>query len=149
MLHQHWIIVGLVLLFSCAACTEQPSSAAPSQTSTGAASNEAGPEAKSKEPSQEESSDAWREQRLATGKKAYEQACASCHDEGLDGAPAIGDRETWSNRSPLWSAVLFEHSKTGYLKMPAQGDREDLTDKSVEAAGEYMLSETFPELPLD
>jgi cytochrome c5 len=140
MVHRHWIVVGLVVLFSCAACTEQPSSAAPKET---------GPEAASKQASQEESADSWREQRLATGKKAYEQACASCHDEGLDGAPAIGDRETWSNRSPLWSAVLFEHSKTGYLKMPAKGDHEELTDQSVEAAGEYMLSVTFPELPLD
>ena len=140
MVHRHWIIVGLVTLFSCAACTEQPSSAASKETS---------PEAASKQAKQEESGDAWREQRLATGKKAYEQACASCHDEGLDGAPAIGDKEAWSDRSPLWSAVLFEHSKTGYLKMPARGDHEDLTDKSVEAAGEYMLSVTFPEMPLD
>ena len=142
MVHRHWIIVGLVILFSCAACTEQPSST----TST---PKETNPEVASKQASQEESGDAWREQRLAAGKKAYDQACASCHDEGLDGAPAIGDRETWSNRSPLRSAVLFEHSKTGYLKMPAKGDHEELTDQSVEAAGEYMLSVTFPEMPLD
>jgi len=142
MLHHHWIVVGLVLLFSCTACTEQPSSAA-------SASKEDSQAAVSEDNSQEESADSWREQRLATGKKAYEQACASCHDEGLDGAPAIGDEEAWSDRSPLWSAVLFEHSKTGYLKMPARGDHEDLTDKSVEAAAEYMLSITYPELPLD
>jgi len=142
MLHHHWIVVGLVLLFSCTACTEQPSSAA-------SASKEDSQAAVSEDNSQEESADSWREQRLATGKKAYEQACASCHDEGLDGAPAIGDKEAWSDRSPLWSAVLFEHSKTGYLKMPARGDHEDLTDKSVEAAAEYMLSITYPELPLD
>ena len=24
---------------------------------------------------------------------AYELACAACHDEGLNGAPAVGDRE--------------------------------------------------------
>jgi len=131
MVHRHYIIVGLLFLFSCAAHNDQPVSTAP---------NEAG---------QEETADSWREQRLATGKKVYEQACASCHDEGQDGAPAIGDRDSWSNRSPLWSAVLFEHSKTGYLKMPAKGSHQELTDRSVEAAGEYMLSVTFPEMPLD
>lgn len=98
---------------------------------------------------QQAAAESWRERRLAFGKEVYQQACASCHDEGLDGAPAIGDRETWSNRSPLWSAVLFEHSKTGYLTMPAKGAHDELTDQSVEAAGEYMLSVTFPELPLD
>jgi cytochrome c5 len=142
MTQHHWIIVGLLILFSCAACTEQPSPAAsaPEENSQAAASEDN---------SQEESGDSWREQRLATGKKAYELACASCHDEGLDGAPAIGNKEAWSDRSPLWSAVLFEHSKTGFLKMPARGDHEELTDQSVEAAGEYMLSVTFPEMPLD
>ena len=91
----------------------------------------------------------WRESYLLLGKETYERACASCHDEGLDGAPAIGDRGTWSERSPLWSAVLLEHAKNGYLEMPARGGYPELTDRSVEAAGEYMLSKTFPELPLD
>ena len=98
---------------------------------------------------QKEAVDSWRERRLEYGKEVYEQACASCHDEGVDGAPAIGDRQAWSERSPLWSAVLFEHSKAGYLKMPGKGDHEELTDRSVDAAGEYLLSVTFPELPLD
>jgi cytochrome c5 len=142
MVHRHWIIIGLLLFFSCAACTEQPS---PAATAPEEVSLNTAPEDTAKE----EEENPYREQRLAAGKKAYEQACASCHDEGLDGAPAIGDRETWSNRSPLWSAVLFEHSKTGYLTMPAKGAHDELTDQSVEAAGEYMLSVTFPELPLD
>jgi cytochrome c5 len=101
------------------------------------------------EAEQKEAVDSWRERRLIYGKEVYEQACASCHDEGVDEAPAIGDRQAWSERSTLWSAVLFEHSKAGYLKMPGKGDHAELTDHSVDAAGEYMLSVTFPELPLD
>ena len=27
-----------------------------------------------------------------TGRQAYDQVCASCHDEGVDGAPRTGDR---------------------------------------------------------
>ena len=91
----------------------------------------------------------WRERRLAFGKGIYEQSCAACHDEGTDGAPAIGDREAWSRRSPLWMGVLLEHAKLGYLGMPAKGNHPELTDRAVDAAGEYMLSETFPEKPLD
>lgn len=93
--------------------------------------------------------DIWRERRLSYGKSVYEQVCASCHDKGLDGAPAIGDREEWSTRSPLWLAVLFEHAKSGFLEMPAKGGDALLSDQAVDAAGEYMLSVTFPEKPLD
>jgi cytochrome c5 len=91
----------------------------------------------------------WRENRLALGKAVYEKTCSACHDDGLDGAPAIGDQQAWSQRSPLWSAVLFEHSKSGYLDMPAKGAHPELSDQEVDAASEYMLSTTFPEMPLD
>ena len=81
------------------------------------------------------------------GKQAYDQACASCHDEGVDGAPKTGDREAWAGRSWLWEAVLFEHAKDGYLSMPAKGGDESLDDAAVEMAAEYMLTKTFPDAP--
>ena len=96
-----------------------------------------------------QASEVWRERRLEQGEQVYRHACASCHDEGLNGAPAIGDREVWSDRSPMWSAVLFEHSRNGYMLMPAKGSHQELTDLEVDAASEYLLSQTFPEMPLD
>lgn len=89
----------------------------------------------------------WRDRYLELGKETYEAACASCHAEGTDDAPAIGDRAAWSTRSPLWSAILLEHAKDGFLGMPASGGQPALTERAVEAAGEYMLGETFPEMP--
>ena len=91
----------------------------------------------------------WRERYLALGRETYEAACASCHDEGKDSSPTMGDRESWANRSPLWSAILIEHAKSGYLGMPSKGGQSELSDNAIQAAGEYMLSETFPELPID
>lgn len=79
------------------------------------------------------------------GQAAYERACARCHDEGIDGAPAIGDRQAWASRSPLWVAVLAEHAKDGYLDMPAKGGDPDITDEEVAAAAEYMLTVTHPD----
>jgi len=96
-----------------------------------------------------EASEVWRERRLELGEQVYQHACASCHDEGLQGAPAIGDREVWSRRSPMWAAVLFEHSRNGFMEMPAKGSHQELTDLEVDAASEYLLSQTFPEMPLD
>ena len=97
----------------------------------------------------ESASESRREERLSYGKKIYTLACASCHDPGAGPAPDIGKRDDWSGRSRLWCAVLFEHAKGGYLDMPAKGDRPELSGKDVDAAAEYMLGVTFPELPLD
>jgi len=91
----------------------------------------------------------WREDRLALGKATYETACASCHDTGNQDAPVTGIREQWEGRSHMWQAVLFNHAKSGWLEMPAKGGKTALSDESVEAATEYMLGVTYPELPKD
>ena len=92
---------------------------------------------------------AWRERYLALGKDVFDWACASCHASDEGNAPQMGVRDNWSDRSPLWSAVLLEHAREGYLEMPAKGGHPYLSDRAVQAAGEYMLGETFPELPTD
>lgn len=84
-------------------------------------------------------------QELLAGQAAYERVCASCHEEGVDGAPATGDREAWAGRSALWVAVLEEHAINGYLKMPAKGGDLSLSDAEVSAAATYMLTLTHPE----
>lgn len=81
-----------------------------------------------------------------SGKQAYEKVCAECHDEGVDGAPRTGDRDTWTGRSWLWEAVLFEHAKSGYMTMPAKGGEDTLDDAIVEMAAEYMLAKTYPDV---
>jgi len=84
-----------------------------------------------------------------SGAEAYQVACASCHESGSNGAPATGDSDAWSGRSPHWEAVLFNHAKEGYMQMPARGGKPELSDRSVVAAAEYMLSITYPDRPPD
>jgi cytochrome c5 len=91
----------------------------------------------------------WREDRLELGERTYDQGCASCHEDGENGAPRTGVREDWEGRSKMWQAVLFNHAKAGYLEMPSKGGQPELSDEAVEAAAEYMLGRTFPELPRD
>jgi cytochrome c5 len=81
------------------------------------------------------------------GQDAYERVCAGCHQDGLNGAPAVGDREAWAARSSLWVGVLEEHAKSGYLAMPARGGDPAASDREVAAAAEYMLTLTHPDLP--
>ena len=96
-----------------------------------------------------ESAPSWREEHLALGKKTYERVCASCHDSGAHGAPRIGVAEDWSGRSDMWEAVLLPHARAGYLDMPGKGGHPELTDEEVDAAAEYMLGRTLPDLPRD
>ena len=81
------------------------------------------------------------------GQQAYEEICAVCHEEGLDGAPRTESREDWEGRSWLWEAVLFEHARCGYEDMPAKGGCTTLDDVTVTKAAEYMMALTYPELP--
>ena len=84
-----------------------------------------------------------------SGEDAYEAQCAGCHETGLNGAPVVGDKAYWESRSKLWHSVLVDHAKTGYLDMPPRGGRQDLSDATIEAAVDYMLSLTYPEMPRD
>jgi len=80
-----------------------------------------------------------------TGKQAYEEICAGCHNEGVNGAPRTGDRDAWDGRSRLWEAVLTEHAKQGYGDMPARGGANILSDAETIKAADYMLTLTYPE----
>lgn len=83
------------------------------------------------------------------GETAFLEHCAGCHEDGVQGAPRIGEPSEWEFRSSLWQAVLMEHAKQGYYDMPARGGKANLPDEIVNAAAEYMLEKTFPERPMD
>jgi cytochrome c5 len=87
--------------------------------------------------------------RLEEGRQAFERHCSECHDNPATDAPTAGDKGDWANRSKLWEAVLSEHAKKGYLEMPARGGAEDASDYEVQAAAEYMLTISHPDLPHD
>jgi len=126
--HLFYLVGGLVFLVGCSQGSEE---SIPAAVSDGV------------------HAESWREGRMLAGKEAYESACAGCHDAGEGDAPALGDREAWSGRSDLWTAVLSGHATAGYLDMPEKGGHGELSDDDVSAAVEYMLQKTFPERPRD
>jgi len=95
-------------------------------------------------PSQQQTDSMW-----SSGKLAYENICAGCHEKGVDGAPQTGDREAWDDRSRLWAAVLSEHARQGYGAMPARGGMDTLSDADINKAAEYMMRLTYPETHRD
>lgn len=83
------------------------------------------------------------------GEAAYLEYCATCHDDGMFGAPRMGEPMDWEVRSSLWQAVLMEHARQGYYDMPARGGRSDLSDETINAAAEFMLENTYRDRPKD
>ena len=87
--------------------------------------------------------------RLEDGRRAYESYCKNCHENEVSEAPGTRQESDWAERSKLWEAVLFEHAEKGYLEMPAKGGVEGMSEYDVEAAAEYMVTITHPEMPHD
>lgn len=81
---------------------------------------------------------------LHAGREVYLAECALCHDEGEEGAPALGDRAQWDQRSAQDLAILLDHALNGFIgedgEMPARGGTDTLTDEEVTRAVRFMLA---------
>lgn len=75
---------------------------------------------------------------LHQGKRIYSKACARCHDSGSNGAPRLGDGNSWGGRRFEWFSVMQHHASNGFLKMPAMGKHGKLTDQDIANAVFYM-----------
>lgn len=78
----------------------------------------------------------------AAGEDSYKKACAACHDQGVAGAPRLGDRAAWEPRikqgmDALYTVGLKGKPGTG---MMAKGGNASLSDADVKAAVDYMVS---------
>lgn len=76
-----------------------------------------------------------------SGKAVYEQTCATCHGSGVMDAPKLGDKNAWSMRIAQGKAKLVEHADYGFKSMPPHGGNDDLSDKDVEVAVDYMVEQ--------
>jgi cytochrome c5 len=81
-----------------------------------------------------------------SGPQVFNQACNACHGGGINGAPKPGDTADWSPRIAQGLATLRKHAIEGYQGskgvMPAKGGFLNLSDAEVEAAVEYMVSQS-------
>ena len=83
---------------------------------------------------------------VSQGEQIWSKTCAVCHSQGLGGSPPIGNVKMWAPRIAQGLPVLYEHAKNGYSgntgEMPARGGNPALTDKEIELAVEYMVSQS-------
>ena len=80
-------------------------------------------------------------QELATersGEEVVMKQCVNCHDEGVGGAPKIGDLETWVQRMKQGLGYLVRSAIRGHGGMPPRGGQANLTDSELRSAILYM-----------
>lgn len=81
---------------------------------------------------------------LQEGRKLWLLNCESCHGYGIAEAPIPMQPDDWKHRVIKDRQLLYRHAIEGfvgedYSMMPARGGNEELDDKQVKAAVDYML----------
>ncbi|HVY22971.1 MAG TPA: c-type cytochrome [Steroidobacteraceae bacterium] len=77
-----------------------------------------------------------------SGEQLYTQTCSACHASGVLNAPKFGDKALWAPRIAKGMDTLHQHALHGFNNMPAKGGAVTVSDKSVMAAVDYMVSKS-------
>jgi cytochrome c5 len=77
----------------------------------------------------------------AKGEDTYKKACAVCHDQGIAGAPKLGDKAAWDPRIKQGKEALYTVGIKGKpgTGMVAKGGNASLSDADVKAAVDFMM----------
>lgn len=79
---------------------------------------------------------------LPNGKSVYEKSCSACHGTGVAGTPKMGDTAAWAPRIKAGPSALYASALKGKNAMPAKGGNPSLTDAEVQAAVNYIISQS-------
>lgn len=75
------------------------------------------------------------------GKNVYDKNCSSCHNEGLNGAPKIGDKKIWEPLIAKNIDVLVQNVANG-KNHPQNGSCKDCTTSEIIEAIKYIVSKS-------
>lgn len=76
----------------------------------------------------------------ADPKQTFESICMACHGTGVMGAPKLGDKAAWKPRIAQGKDTLYKHAIHGFKNMPAKGGHAELSDETIHAVVDYMVS---------
>jgi cytochrome c5 len=81
------------------------------------------------------------------GERVYNQVCFTCHDQGVFGAPKLGEALDWTDRVSKGKSVLNYNAIEGYAGskgfMPPRGGDLSLSDLEVKEAVQYMIDKSW------
>lgn len=73
----------------------------------------------------------------------YNKSCATCHNAGVAGAPALGDIAAWEPRIAKGMDVLYNNGINGIPPaMPQRGLCFSCSDDDIRAIVDYMVAES-------
>ena len=75
-----------------------------------------------------------------TGEQIVAAACGSCHREGANGSPKLGDKNAWLPRLQKGINELVLSDIHGHNKMPSRGGFANLSDIDIRAAVSFMVT---------
>jgi cytochrome c5 len=75
-----------------------------------------------------------------SGKEVVDSTCIQCHGSGAQGAPTVGDRAAWSQRSQQGLSNLTQTALKGIRGMPAHGGNPGLSDLELARAITYIVN---------
>jgi cytochrome c5 len=76
-----------------------------------------------------------------SGEQVYNQVCKTCHENGIAGAPKVGDKAAWSRIIAQGLATSLDHAVKGIRAMPPKGGNPDFENIEVERAIVYMANQ--------
>jgi cytochrome c5 len=76
-----------------------------------------------------------------SGADTYKFVCSSCHEVGIDGAPILDDKTAWMHRINQGIDKLYASTLNGKCKVLVQAERKDLSDQTIKAAVDYIISQ--------
>ena len=76
------------------------------------------------------------------GQSTYNEACISCHNPGISGAPRLGDTDAWQVRAARGRQTLVNSTINGLNSMPAKGMCWQCTDEDLGDAVDYILEQS-------
>ncbi len=81
---------------------------------------------------------------LDNGKVVYNKVCIACHMTGVAGAPALKDKDRWTEIAAKGMKQLHHDAIEGFTGkhgvMPARGSCTDCSDQDLYDAVAYMLN---------
>lgn len=79
------------------------------------------------------------------GEQVYRKVCFACHDQGVGGAPKLGDKADWGPRVKQGHDTLLKHALDGFQGkagfMPARGACGDCSDGDIKTAVEFLTKQ--------
>ena len=81
-------------------------------------------------------------QAQAGVEETYKAKCMACHDNGIAGAPKLGDKAAWAARMEAGRDAVIANATKGKGAMPPMGTCMECSPEDIAALVDYMIGKS-------